>query len=132
MHAAYESFRECGWASFLCVLIGMMGVVVGLVGVVLLATKARNGAWIVGTVALALGVLSLGAGLLGRATGLARTEAALSGASVDASMKERIRAQGMEEANQCISVGAAAGALPFVMGALAVGIGLAVRKKPAP
>ena len=132
MHEAWLSFRECGWASFLCLLIGVLGMGVGFVGVVLLATRARGAAWIVGAVAAVLGVLALGAGLLGRATGLQRTEAAISGSSVDPSQKERIRAIGAEEASQCIAVGAATGALPFLTGALALGIGLSLRKKPSP
>jgi hypothetical protein len=41
-----------------------------------------------------------------------------------------ILAVGREEAAQCVKVGADAGALPLVLGALAVGLGLAIGRKP--
>jgi|HubBroStandDraft_2_1064218.scaffolds.fasta_scaffold1442555_1 hypothetical protein len=124
----YNAFRECGWAAWLCLLIGFVGIGVGIAGLVLLATKARKAATVAGVVALALGFLAMGAGLLGRQSGLAVMEAAISGTSVDPSQKERIRALGTAEAAQCVNVGAATGALPFLMGAVAVGLGLALRK----
>src|SRR5277367_3865602 len=117
----YNAFQECGWAAWLCLLIGFVGSGVGLAGLVLLATKVRGVAAVAGGVAIALGVLAVGAGFFGQHTGLAMTEAALSGDSVDPAQKERIRAVGTAEAGQCVKVGAATGALPFVMGAVAVG-----------
>ncbi|HEY4118379.1 MAG TPA: hypothetical protein VGM56_11005, partial [Byssovorax sp.] len=104
MHDAWNAFRDCGWASFICVFIGLVGLVTGLVGVALLAASKRRAASMVGLVAVALGVLSVGAGVVGRQTGLARTEAAVSGASVDPAQKARILAVGGEEANQCLKV----------------------------
>ena len=128
MHEGLEAFKECGWASFVCLLIGGVGLATGFVSV-LLATRARNVAAIVGMVAMALGLASLGAGILGRQRGLAVSEAAASTLNVDASQKERIRAQGEIEASQCVKVGGASGALPFVLGTLAAAVGFAARKK---
>jgi hypothetical protein len=127
----YNAFRECGWAAWLCLLIGFAGIGVGLVGVILLATKARGAATGAGVAAIALGVLAVGTGLFGQHTGIARMEAAISGTAIDPSQKERIRAVGNAEAGQCVAVGAATGALPFVMGAIAVALGLSLRKPPA-
>ncbi len=124
----YNALRECGWAAWLCLLIGFAGAGVGIVGVILLATKARGAAMGAGVVALALGVLAVGTGIFGQQSGLARMESAISGTSIDPSQKERIRAVGTVEAAQCVSVGVATGALPFLMGAIAVGLGLALRK----
>jgi hypothetical protein len=127
----YNAFRECGWAAWLCLLIGFAGSGVGLVGVVLLAAKQRGAAMGAGVIAVALGALAMGAGVVGQQSGLSRMEAALSGTSIDPSQKERIRAVGTLEASRCISVGAGTGALPFLLGAVAVGLGLALRKQPA-
>jgi hypothetical protein len=131
MHSAYESFRDCGWAAWLCLLIGLAGAAAGVLGVALFAGKVRGAARVFGILALAAGVLSLGTGLVGRETGLSRTRAAVSGESIDPSQRARILALGAEEANQCIAVGAATGALPFILGALAVGLGLALQKEAA-
>jgi hypothetical protein len=130
MQVAWAAFRDCGWASWLCLLIGFAGTGAGIVGVGLLACVAwRRGASAIGVVALALGVLALGSGLLGRQTGLGNTEAALASAGIDPSQMMRIRAEGAREANQCVFIGAGTGAVPFVLGAITVGIGLALRRE---
>jgi hypothetical protein len=128
MNGALEAFKECGWAAYLCLFIGALGVTTGFVGALMLLTRSRRGASVLGGVALALGLAAVGAGILGRQRGLAATDAALSGDDVDPSMKERIRAQGELEANQCVKVGGAAGGLPIVLGVLAVSAGLVTRK----
>src|SRR5262249_55930128 len=122
MHDMWMAFRECGWASWLCLLIGFGGIAAGFVGVVLLATKARGAAWIVGSIAVMLGFGAIGVGVLGRQMGLARMEEALEGDGIDPSQKATIRAIGTEEAGQCVKVGVGTGALPFLLGALAVGV----------
>jgi hypothetical protein len=131
MHSVWMAFRECGWPSWLCLLMGLAGLAAGFVGLVLLATKLRGAAWIAGGIAVFLGLSTVGVGVVGRQVGLAKVEAILGDPDlgIDPSQLERIRAAGYQEASQCVSVGAGAGALPFVMGAFAVGIGLALRKK---
>jgi disulfide bond formation protein DsbB len=131
MHASWMAFRECGWPSFLCLLIALIGLGVGFLGVILLLTRSRNAAAILGVVAIVLGVATLGAGFIGRQRGLALSEAAVSDTSFDPSQRARILAMGEAEATQCIKVGSVMGALPFLLGALAAAVGLATRKNAA-
>lgn len=130
MSDAFEAFKECGSGAWLCLLLGVMGAAAGITGAVLLATTTLRAARIAGSIAIAFGVLSLGAGLLARQMGLTLVEGAVAGESIDPAQKARILAVGRAEANQCIKIGAATGALPFVLGALAVGVGLGLRKEP--
>lgn len=133
MHSVLEAFKACGWAAWLALLAGTAGIGTGLVGAAMLATKARGFAWIPGAVAVLLGLGAVSVGLLGRSMGLARVDEALGypGVEIDATQREMIRRVGTEEANQCVTIGASLGALPFVIGAAAVGIGLALRNKTA-
>jgi hypothetical protein len=73
----------------------------------------------------------VGTGFLAQHTGLARTEEAIAGAAIDPSQKARIRAVGTVEAGRCVTVGAGTGALPFLLGTVAVALGLALRKPSA-
>ncbi|WP_437544867.1 hypothetical protein WME97_37215 [Sorangium sp. So ce367] len=133
MLGVLEAFKACGWAAWLALLAGTAGIGIGLAGAGMLATKARGMAWIPGAVAVLLGLSAVSVGLLGRSMGLARVEEALGypGVEIDATQREMIRRVGTEEANQCVNIGASLGALPLVIGAAAVGIGLALRNKPA-
>jgi hypothetical protein len=130
MHAAWEAFHDCGWAAWLCLLIGLLGTCVGVLGVALLATNRRSAAQAVGAFAIGVGILSFGAGVLGRVTGMRNVEAALSSGTIEPSLAAEIRAEGTHEAGQCVTVGAGCGALPVLLGALAAGIGLALQKEP--
>jgi hypothetical protein len=127
MQLAWAAFRDCGSASWLCLLLGLAGTGAGILGVVLLASSGRRVSAIVGGVAVALGALALGSGVIGRQAGLGNTEEALAAVSADPSMVTRIRAEGRREANQCVVVGAGAGALPFLLGAITLGIGFALK-----
>ena len=93
------------------------------------ATRARGAAKTLGAVAAGVGVLAMMTGLLGRQSGLGRMEEALAGDSIDPSQKVLIRKVGTEEANQCLAVGAGTGALPLVLGLMAVGLGISARRK---
>ena len=133
MLGVLEAFKGCGWAAWLALLAGTVGIGSGLVGAAMLSMKARGFAWIPGAVAVLLGFSAISVGLLGRAIGLARVKEVLSypGVEIDATQREMIWRVGTEEANRCVTVGASLGALPIVIGAAAVGIGLALRNKPA-
>ncbi len=131
MHSAFEVFKDCGWPAWICVLLAAGGLTGGFVGLVFLATRARSVAWIPGAIALVLGGSAVGMGLVGQQWGLSRMEEALTSAKgqIDPSQEQRIREQGGIEAGHCVNVGVGAGALPFLMGGLAVAIGLTLRKK---
>lgn len=129
MQSVWAAFRDCGWASWLCLLLGLAGTCAAIVGVALLASNGRRGSAVVGGVAIALAVLALGSGVVGRQAGLGNMEEALAAVN-DPSMVLRIRAEGTQEANQCVFVGAGTGALPFLLGAMTLAIGFA-RKRDA-
>ena len=129
MHDAYEAIRDCGWAGWLCLLIALPGLAAGVIGLVMLQTKARGSAWVAGVVAAGLGLGALGTGVAGRQLDIARVIAATSSHAIDPSQRDRIRAVGLEEANQCVRIGTISGGLPFALGALAIGVGLATRKR---
>jgi hypothetical protein len=129
MHEAWEAFKECGWAAWLCVLIAMPALAAGVVG---LALRGRHVAGrVLGILAIALGVTTIAVGFAGRELGIATTEAALSGAGIDPAQKARIREVGRAEAGQCVAVGGAMGALPFVLGVIALALGMASRDERA-
>ncbi len=129
MSTAWTMFRDCGSAAWLCLFLGIVGTAGGALGVAFGALKKRGPAQLLGAVAIAFGALSFGAGIVGRMSGERMTEAAIASGGIDPDQKERIRAIGKNEAGQCVSVGAAAGAFPFLLGALAVGLGLALRQR---
>jgi len=124
-----EMFRECGWPAFAVLGLGVLAVLAGMLALGVAIFRPRAGL-VLGVVALAVScsVPAMGAG--GTVMGRGRVDEALSGASVDPGAKQRIRAQGYQEAGQCTTLGASFGALPLMLalGALAVG---ALRKKPA-
>ena len=107
----------------------------GFVGLLFLATSARRHAWIPGAFAVLFGLAGVSAGFLGRAVGLARMEAIFAdpemAEGLSAQDKARIREMGTQEAGQCVKIGGFSAALPLLLGAASVGIGLAVRKKSA-
>lgn len=124
-----DAFRDCGAFAFLCLLIAAAGMTAAFVGVVLLLTKARRAAWIPGIIAVLAGFGAIGAGVLGRQLGMARVEAAVATPGLEERDIRMLRAEGEKEANQCVKIGFATGSLPFLLGGVAVAVGLVVRKK---
>ncbi len=128
MGGPWTTFQECGSPAWLCLLLSLPALGAAVVALALAVGKTRGTARIVGLVAVCLGVAVLGVGALGRQMGLAKTEGALSGASIDDETKARIRAEGTKEANGCVEVGGVLGALPLLLGAAAIVVGLAAAK----
>ncbi len=124
-----EMFRECGWPAFVVLALAMVAVLVGMVALGVAIARPRAGL-ILGVVALATScsVAAMGAG--GTVIGKNATDRALSGAGVNPEQRERIRVVGYAEAGQCTSLGAGFGALPLVLAAAAIVVGL-LRKKSA-
>ncbi len=128
MQGALVSFRECGWPGWLCLFFGMAGLGLGSLGAVLALMKLRTAANVSGGIAMALGVLAVVTGIIGRIHGENVVNGVLD--SVDPGQRDLILAQGMKEAAQCVRVGVGTSILPFVLGAVAVVIGMSV-KRPA-
>ncbi|MFO0571234.1 MAG: hypothetical protein U0263_36730 [Polyangiaceae bacterium] len=125
-----EAFRECGFPAFLVLALGILAVLGGLVALGVAIAKPRAGL-VLGVVALALACVVPAAGVGGTLLGRQKTDEAVSGVSIDEGQRERIRIQGYAEASQCTTIGAGAGALPFVLALAALGLAVA-RRKSAP
>ena len=72
----------------------------------------------------------VGIGAVGVAAGRSKVDAVLESEAIEPAFRERIRAEGYREADNCLLVGAAAGAFPLVLSLLAVG--LVVVRPPRP
>ncbi len=124
-------FCDCGWASFVILLLTLFGTAVGVIGLVLGAM--RKGALAAGigiaTVCVGLGVGAVGVG--GMLHGRSLVEAATSGASLRPDARDRIRAQGYKEAQVCVTAGAIHGVFLVLFGTAAAGVALARRRKKA-
>jgi hypothetical protein len=140
MHDVWMVFLECGWASWICLLVAMPAVAFGLAAVVTgrarregddATTRGRRASLsrTLGVVAMVLGGGSLLIGVAGRQMGLMKVMSATSSQAIDPGQRDRIRAEGLREANGCVAVGGAAAALPFVLGAIAIATGAAARKR---
>jgi hypothetical protein len=128
MSQIWSTFRDCGFIAWLILLAGALGLAVGGVAVILaLVAKGKVGLYAgLGSIVIAVGCLGLGAA--GMFTGQSRTDGAISGESIDPSMKERIREEGYRESRQCVSVGGVNAAVPLLAGVVAVIIAMSRRR----
>ena len=119
--------RECGGPAWLAILLSGLALATAAAAlIVTLTVRARAAGLGVAIVALMLS-LSIGVlGLLGKSWGLRKMEEALQGdgIGIDPSQMARIRAEGTQEASECVSVGLIFMLLPLLIsgGALTVGV----------
>ena len=132
MHAILRSFNDCGWPAYLCVLIGVIGLLLGGVGSLLGALESGTGARVLGALAVGLGLLAGCTGLVGKIHGESVVAEVTEGNNISPDQRERIRAEGMMEAAQCVSIGLGTAALPLLLGVVAVALGMSVQKATAP
>ncbi|MBI3206996.1 MAG: hypothetical protein HYZ29_35995 [Myxococcales bacterium] len=125
-----EMFRECGWPAFAVLGLGVLSVLLAMVALGVAIARPRVGL-VLGCVALAVSCSVPGVGVGGTTLGKSTVDAALSGASVAPEQRERIRAQGYQEAGQCTSLGVGFGALPWVLSVAAVAVG-GLRRRAQP
>lgn len=125
-----ESFKNCGWASFLMLFLGLMGLGACVLALVLTLVRRPVGGMIAAGASLALAVMSFGAGPIGALYGRQVTDSVVDGVkSLDPTKREQIRQQGYQEADACIPVGLSLGATPFVAGVIALAVALRAKKK---
>lgn len=124
-----QSMLDCGVAAFLCLILGFFGSIGAIVGLVVLLTPSRRHVWRVGGAALALGLLALGGGFVGEQLGRRKTNETLARESFNRDLAERIRRVGYEESAQCRAIGNTVSALPLVLGALVLVIGLRIAER---
>lgn len=121
-----NAVHECGWASFVCIFLGVIGSIGGLGGLALLFGSGRKSAWAVGLLSILCGGLSLVGGYVGMTMGRSATDHALN--LVDPSMRDAMLKVGYAEAGQCINIAGTTSALPIVLGLLVAGVGLLAGK----
>lgn len=121
-----NAFRECGWSSYVSLLLGVLGSLGALAGLVLVFSAERKSAPALALLALLFGGMSLGAGFLGAAHGRSTVDNVL--AAVDESMREQVRVVGYAEASQCVNVATRTSAAPLLLGGLVLGAALLLKK----
>lgn len=125
-----ETFRECGWPAFAVLGLGILSVLLAMVALGVALARPRVGL-VLGGVALAVSCSVPGMGVGGTMMGRSTVDAAVSGASISPDQRERIRAQGYQEASQCTSLGVGFGALPGVLSLAALALG-GLRRRARP
>ncbi|HET7539622.1 MAG TPA: hypothetical protein VFK05_07115 [Polyangiaceae bacterium] len=128
MAKAWWAFQECGWPSWLCLLLTLLGfaLAVAVFGAALL--RARTSV-LLGWMALGFALSPLAAGALGQESGRAKVDGVLSAPSIDATQRERIRLEGYREAQSCVAVGGALSTPPLLLAAAALVTAYALRRK---
>lgn len=131
-----ESFQNCGWASFLMLFMGLMGLTACVLALVLTMMRRPVGGMIAAGAGIGLAIMSFGTGPLGAMYGRQVTDSVVDSPAIDPAQRERIRQQGYLEANSCVSVGLSLGAMPLAAGAIALAVALRAKRKlsegPAP
>lgn len=124
-----ESFRNCGWASYAMLFLGLMGLGACILALVLALVRRPVGGVIAGGASILLGLMSFGAGPLGAMYGRQVTDSTLDSLAMEPAEKEKVRDAGYAEANACVSVGFSLGAMPLVAGCAALAVALRAKKK---
>jgi hypothetical protein len=126
-----ESFKNCGWASFLMLFMGLMGLTACVLALVLTLVRRPVGGMISAGASLVLALMSFGTGPLGAMYGRQVTDSVVDSNAIDPSRREQIRQMGYQEADSCIPVGLSLGATPLVAGVIALAVALRAKKKLA-
>lgn len=117
--AIVEAFQNCGASAYLVLLLSMVALLIGLVALALVFSGSRA-AKIVAGLALAGALTAMGAGLLGAALGRKTVDEVLQSGAIDPEQHDRIRAVGYAEAAQCSDLGLGMGAVPLLLGGVAL------------
>ena len=126
-----ESFKNCGYASFLMLFMGLAGLTACVLALVLTLSRRPVGGMIAAGASVALALMSFGSGPLGAMYGRQVTDSVVDSGAVDPSRREQIRQAGYQEADACIPVGLSLGAMPLVAGVIALAVALRAKKKLA-
>ena len=124
-------FREGGWAMYVVLAFGMLGLLLAfldfVLGVATVAGRGSRAATIgVGVATVVVGLLIVGGGVGGWQHGLATMEEAITFASPE--HREALRSKGAELASYPLYFGLAMSAVPLLAGFAAIVLGLIVRK----
>jgi hypothetical protein len=112
--SVWHVFQSCGWASWLCLLAGLLAVPLSLVALSVVLLRARVGK-LLSWIALVICVLPFGIGIAGRQLGRSKIDMVISGPEIDPAFRGRIREEGYKEADQCVAVGGTLSTLPALL-----------------
>jgi len=122
------AFQECGWPSWLSLLLSALAFAFSIAafGLALLRAHAPVGmAWL----AVGFALSPLGMGAMGEQIGRSRVDRVISGPFADASQRERIRAEGYREARSCVAVGSTLSVPSLLLASVALASAYALRRK---
>ncbi|HEX6277864.1 MAG TPA: hypothetical protein VFZ53_32700 [Polyangiaceae bacterium] len=125
MSNVWYAFQACGFASFLMLLVAMLALPFSLVAVALAIARTKS-AKLFALLALTFSLLPVAVGATGMTLARAKVDSVLDGNLIDRGLRERIRAEGYEEAAVCLRLGFGTGAVPLLFALVAVGFALAL------
>jgi hypothetical protein len=128
MAGVWQLFQECGWPSWLSLLLGLLAFALSVTafGVALSRSRVRV---LLSWLALSVALLPFGVGAGGMELGRARVDRVLTLPFTDASQRERIRDEGYREAASCVAVGGAFSAPALFLALTALATAYALRRK---
>ncbi len=133
MSNVWLAFRDCGSTSYVMVMltaIAMMDAVAA--AVVVFGSNARQLGIMLSAITVCLGVGIFGVGEYGQFSGRASLEHVLEQGDIDPDQTERIRAEGIKEAAQCVSIGLGGSALPLLFGLVLLVTAVTKKEEPGP
>ncbi len=120
MASVWHTFQMAGWTAYVCLLLAIIGLPLGLMACVISVARLRA-ARLVAILVLCFGALAPAVGAVGMLLGRSMVDSALEGEAINPTQRERIREQGYYEAEQALYVGLVCGALPLLLGVVALG-----------
>lgn len=128
MVSMWQTFRGCGWSSYIVLLCALLSTAVGVVAVVLSIAKISI-AKLFAFGAMVVAMSPLVFGVVGMMYGRSLVDAVVNSPSFAPDVAERIRAQGYAEARGCVSVGVGGSLFPVLLSGIAVAVALVAPKK---
>jgi len=125
MANVWYAFQACGFPSWLMLLAAMLALPFALVAVALAIARTKT-AKLFAVLALTFSLLPVAVGAMGMTLARSKVDSVLDGNLIEPGLRERIRAEGYEEAALCLRLGFGAGAVPLLFGLVAVGLALAL------
>ncbi len=126
----FELLRNCGWTSFLALLLGTVALSLTATALLLAFLRRHRAAAMVAGIGLFITGLTAFAGFGGTLYGRKVVGDAVAVASIGKVDRQRILIEGFEEARDCSRLGLALTGLPFLLGAVASGLSLFGKRPP--
>jgi hypothetical protein len=124
----WQTFQECGFPSYVCLLTSLLAITLSCVSLVFALLGARVVvvlAWLAVTASL----LPVGVGAIGMVWGRLKVERALDTEAIEPQQRERIRHEGNREAAGCVALGGVLSGPPVALAAVALALAY-TRRRP--